>query len=302
MQTITVNRKPVLHAWLRQLLAYTMVILSTLAGSSYAQENFPALSGRVVDQAGLLTDTEESALTQKLAALETSTSNQLVIATIPDLNGADIADYANRLGRHWEIGQADKNNGVLMIVAPNARKVRIEVGYGLEGELTDSLSSVIIQQEIIPHFKKLDYPRGINNGAAAIIAALDDEYTAPKTGTGKKGTDEFSKKYGHFIPLVFIAIVGLTEILKRTGNRKASRGAFPAGFGGLFVALGSGNLLIGLGVAVALFLLIYFKGTGDGGSGHHMGGGGGFGGGGFGGGGFSGGGGSFGGGGASGSW
>lgn len=283
----------------------SLILIATLTSSVYAQDSFPTLSGRIVDVANLLTPAEETALSEKLAAHEADTSNQLVIATIPDLNGADIADYANRLGRFWEIGTSEEDNGVLLVVAPNARKVRIEVGYGLEGALTDALSSVIIQQEILPLFRKSDYPQGINNGVDAIIKAIAGEYTAPATGVGNSGTDEFSKKYGNFIPLIFIAIVGLTEFLKRSGYRKASKGAFPAGFGGLFMALASGNLLIGLGIAIAIFLLIYFKGSDGGSSGGSTMGpsvGGGFGGGGFGGGGFSGGGGSFGGGGASGSW
>jgi uncharacterized protein len=288
-----------LPLWLAVLCACTQAI---------AQENFPALSGRVVDEAGLLDETREAALSAQLATHEEQTSNQLVVVTVPSLNGYDIADYANRLGRQWQIGTAEDDNGVLLVVAPNERKVRIEVGYGLEGALTDSLSSIIIQREILPPFRNNDYPLGIQQGVDAIIQAIAGEYTAPANSRSGRSTDPVSDNLGNFLPLIFIAMVGIPELLRRTGLRKAARGAFPAGFAGLFATLASGSLWIGLGVAIAMFLFVYFLGSGNGrgGSGGRRGGyigGGGFGGsGGFGGGGFGGGGGSFGGGGASGSW
>lgn len=112
------------------------------------------------------------ALTQKLTALETETSRQLVVATIPDLQDYDIADYGYRLGREWGIGQEEADNGAILIVAPNERKVRIEVGYGLEPILTDALASVIIDREIVPRFKEGDMAAGIAAGADAIIEQL----------------------------------------------------------------------------------------------------------------------------------
>ncbi|MFK7890313.1 MAG: YgcG family protein [Granulosicoccus sp.] len=266
-------------------------------------QQFPPLTAAVVDLAALLDEQQEQALIQTLSAHEAQTSNQIVIATLPDLDGYDIADYANRLGRHWQIGTSENDNGVLMLVAPNQRKVRIEVGYGLEGALTDSLSSIIIQREVLPQFRKNDYPTGITNGVNAIIQAIDGEYTAP-TGTN---SNEFVNDVGKFMPLIFIAMVAIPEILRRLGLRKAANGAFPAGFTGLAATLISGQILIGLAVAIAIFLFIFLNSkkqgqrTGSGRGGYI--GTGGIGGGGFGGGGsFGGGGGSFGGGGASGSW
>lgn len=265
-------------------------------------QQFPPLAAQVVDLAALLDEQQEQALIQTLAAHEAQTSNQIVVATLPDLEGYDIADYANRLGRHWEIGTLDNDNGVLMLVAPNQRKVRIEVGYGLEGALTDSLSSIIIQREILPSFRKNDYATGITNGVNAIIQAVDGEYTAP-VGSG---SNKFVDNVGKFMPLIFIAMVAIPEMLRRMGLRKAANGAFPAGFTGLAATLISGRILIGLGVAVAIFLFIFLNSkkpgqrTGSGRGGYI--GTGGIGGGSFGGGGFGGGGGSFGGGGASGSW
>src|ERR1700736_726173 len=110
--------------------------------------SFPALTGRVVDEAGLLDAAARTALTESLAALEQKTTDQLVVVTLKSLQGTSIEDYGYQLGRRWQIGQKDKNNGVLLIVAPNERKVRIEVGYGLEGTLTDAVSRLLIANAI----------------------------------------------------------------------------------------------------------------------------------------------------------
>src|SRR3984957_9042088 len=109
---------------------------------------FPALSGRVVDEAGILDAAARAALTQSLADLEQKTTDQLVVVTLKSLQGTSIEDYGYQLGRRWQIGQKEKNNGVLLIVAPSERKVRIEVGYGLEGTLTDAISKLIIEDSI----------------------------------------------------------------------------------------------------------------------------------------------------------
>ena len=136
-------------------------------------QDFPALTGRVVDNADLLSPAQESELTAKLAQLEAQSQRQLVVATVPDLQGYDIADYGYRLGREWGLGDAERNDGALLLVAPNERKVRIEVGYGLEGYLTDAFSALIIQNTIIPRFRDDDYPGGIIAGTDAIIAQLE---------------------------------------------------------------------------------------------------------------------------------
>lgn len=288
--------------------ALWLLLYITATIPSVQAQSFPPLTGRIVDQAQLLDQSQNASLSAKLATHEAQTSNQIVVATISDLDGYAIADYANRLGRQWQIGTAENDNGVLLVVAPNERKVRIEVGYGLEGALTDALSSIIIQREILPAFRSNDYPGGINNGVNAIIQAIAGEYTAPTGPSGNTGLNELPDALANFIPLIFIAMVAIPQILRRSGMRKAAHGAFPAGFTGLFATLASGNIFIGIAVAVAVFLLVFFNGSGGSGgggrSGRHGGyiGTGGFGGGGFGGGGFGGGGGSFGGGGASGSW
>src|SRR6202795_4190918 len=134
-----------------------LIAFLVLALPATAAPKFPTLTGRVVDDAHVLSDQTKGDLDQKLAALEAKTSRQLVVVTIASLQGYDIADYGYQLGRAWGIGQAKLNNGVLLIVAPAEHRVRIEVGYGLEGTLTDALSSVIISSVIVPRFKANDY-------------------------------------------------------------------------------------------------------------------------------------------------
>ena len=149
-----------------------VVAFLLLFAAPAAAQNFPPLTGRVVDRADLLTPEQEAELTGRLEALERQSSRQLVIATIPDLQGYPIEDYGYQLGRRWGIGQSQANNGIILLVAPNERKVRIEVGYGLEPIMTDALSGLIINEQILPRFREGDYPAGILAGANAIIEQL----------------------------------------------------------------------------------------------------------------------------------
>jgi uncharacterized protein len=151
--------------------AFSAFVLCILYAQALAL-SFPALTGRVVDQAGIIPLQTRTALEAKLAALEDKSSIQLVVATVRSLEGGDVESYANQLFRFWKLGEAKRNNGVLFLVAPNERKVRIEVGYGLEGTLTDALSSVIIQSAVLPRFKANDYPGGIERGVDGIIEVL----------------------------------------------------------------------------------------------------------------------------------
>ncbi|MCX7863892.1 MAG: TPM domain-containing protein [Novosphingobium sp.] len=154
------------------LLAALLALAVLLAGSSVFAQTFPRLTGRVTDAAGIIPDDVEARLTGKLEALEQQSRRQLVVATIPDLQGFEIADYGYRLGRHWGIGDKQRNDGALLIIAPRERKVRIEVGYGLEPVLTDGLSWQIINTHILPRFRAGDLPGGIEAGVDAIIAQL----------------------------------------------------------------------------------------------------------------------------------
>lgn len=265
-----------------------------------AEPQLPNLSGRVVDAAGLLSPQQETSLSERLAAEEAKSSNQIVVVTLPDLQGYDIADFGLALGRQWGIGQAGKDNGALLIVAPSERKVRIEVGYGLEGNLTDALSSHIIRREILPAFRNNDYPGGIDNGITAMLGAIDGSYTPDLN------EDKFE---GALIPLAFVVFFGASQLLRRVvGSRHTGHLLF-SGMLGFIVSMATQVIFYGIGagiVAFALLSLLGNKGGGSGGSGRTrqpgMLGHGGFGGGIGRSGGFSGGGGGFGGGGASGGW
>lgn len=164
------ERGPV--ATLLSAFALLFACFAFFAGPALADPTFPALTGRVVDDAHVLSAETSAELTQKLAALEAKTGRQLVVVTLPSLQGDDIEDYGYQLGRHWGIGQKDKDTGVLLIVAPPEKKVRIEVGYGLEPILTDALSSVILQTQVLPRFRAGDVPGGIVAGTDALVQQL----------------------------------------------------------------------------------------------------------------------------------
>ena len=150
-----------------------LLLLATLLTIAPATaQTFPKFTGLVVDAANVLPPETKAALTQKLEALQKDTKRQLVVATIPDLQGYPIEDYGYKLGRAWGVGLRDVNNGAILIVAPNQRKVRVEVGRGLEPIVTDALSSVIINQDVIPRFKTGDMPGGITAGVDALAQQL----------------------------------------------------------------------------------------------------------------------------------
>jgi uncharacterized protein len=149
-----------------------LLMLSLVSFAAFALD-FPPLSGRVVDQAGILTDTVRNAIAAKSKALEDRSTDQLVVATVSSLQNNSIEMYANGLFRSWRLGQAGKNNGVLLLVAPNERKVRIEVGYGLENTLADDLCARILREIVLPRFRAQDFAGGIAGGVDGIIDVLE---------------------------------------------------------------------------------------------------------------------------------
>jgi len=142
-------------------------------GLARAEFTFPVLSGRVVDAANVLSPAARAALEEKLAGQEGRTTDQFVVATVPTLQGTSVEDYANRLFRFWKLGRSDKDNGVLLLVAPQDRRVRIEVGYGLEGALPDAVTNTIIQTAILPDFRAGDFAAGVTKGVDAVIEVLN---------------------------------------------------------------------------------------------------------------------------------
>jgi uncharacterized protein len=252
---------------------FAACLMFSLVPAAFALD-FPALTGHVVDQAGVMTAQSRSDIEAKLKALEDKSGIQFVAATVKSLQGSDIETYANQLFRFWKLGEAKKNNGVLLLVAPAEHKVRIEVGYGLEGTLTDALSSVIISSVIVPRLKAGDFSGGIERGVDGVISVLSGD-TADWHQKVNVRSEDKSATSNNLIPiLLFLLVLFVIWYLIRHANRGPPGGR---GTGGRTVFVPYGG---------------FWGGSGGGFSG----GGGGFGGG------FSGGGGSSGGGGASGSW
>lgn len=144
-----------------------------LVGTGSSQPlTFPPLAGPIVDEAGVLDAVTRADLTQKLLDFEQKTTDQIVVVTLKSLQGTSIEDYGYQLGRRWQIGQRDKNNGALLILAPRERKARIEVGYGLEATLTDAIGKLIIENSILPRIKAGDIPGGVTRGVEDMIKVL----------------------------------------------------------------------------------------------------------------------------------
>jgi uncharacterized protein len=250
----------------RSVAAFIVVALIAVfaTASANAALQFPPLTGRVVDDAGILSEAAKEKLNAYLAEHEKQTGNQVVVVTLKDLGGTDIADYGYQLGRAWGIGQKGKDNGVLIEIAPNQRQTRIDVGYKLEGDLTDAQSKLIIENVMLPAFRHGDYDKGIINGTVNVLRTLGGNPTGAEAIPEPQRDD--GSPIGAFpiiLMIIFFVVFGrhLWPLLLLGGLGGGGRGGWGGGgFGG-----GSG------------------WGGGSGG-------------------GFSGGGGSFGGGGASGSW
>ncbi len=182
-----------------------VIVFSLLVGLAHALD-LPALTGRVVDQANVIPAASRSAIEGKLKQLEEKSGIQLVVATVSSLQGQDVETFANELFRHWKLGESNKNNGVLLLVAPRERKVRIEVGYGLEGTLTDALSNVIITGAIVPRFKANDYAGGIERGVDGILSVLTTD-AAEWQPRPRIRTDDRQTLIDQLAPLIFLGLL-----------------------------------------------------------------------------------------------
>lgn len=217
-------------AWRAALL----LLAASLMIAPASAQSFPKFTGLVVDAADVLPPEAEAALTQKLEALQKDTKRQLVVATIPDLQGYPIEDYGYKLGRAWGVGLKDVNNGAILLVAPNQRKVRVEVGRGMEPILTDALSSVIINRDIVPRFKAGDYPGGIDAGVDALAAqmrASPEEQQARLDAATKqfdqihqRSTERRSGGGGAPFGLIIWAVILLFVLVPLIIGRRRSRG------------------------------------------------------------------------------
>lgn len=220
-------------------LSALLALLASIGFAGVAQAEFaaPPLTGRVTDAAHVLPAEVERTLVAALAAHEAKTTVQVVVATVPSLGGRDIESYANDLFRAWGLGRKDKNNGVLFLIAPNEREMRIEVGYGLEGTLTDALSSRIIRDIVTPRFKAGDLPDGIEAGTEAILKVLGGgTLPAPKEDQGDW------RSAAPFIVLFLIWMFIVANARRRGGRGRSiwwggggggfGRGRGGGGFGG----------------------------------------------------------------------
>lgn len=154
--------------------------------STYASDISLQPTGFVNDFAGVFSQQQKSDLENKLKQFKDQTTNEIAVVVIPDLDGADISSYANELFRRWGIGTKENNNGILLLVSLNDKKMRIEVGYGLEGAIPDITAKKIIDNDIVPSFKQEDYILGINKGVDSIIALTKNEYSDTTNNTDKK--------------------------------------------------------------------------------------------------------------------
>jgi len=216
-----------------------------LIAPAWAAPKFPALTGRVVDDAHILSDATRASLTEKLAALEASNSRQLVVVTVPSLGGYEISDYGYQLGRAWGIGQKKMNNGVLFIIAPTEHKTRIEVGYGLEPILTDAFSSVIIQTQVLPKFRSGDFNGGVTAGTDALIQQLSLETSEAEkraAAAAQQRGDDVQMDGPSIAALVIFLIIGfiffryfggwwILPLLLSGGGGGGGRGGFGGGGG-----------------------------------------------------------------------
>ena len=227
---------------MKKKFIFFVIIAFALAVFPAFAVDVPFLTGRVTDNAQILSDETRKAVTANLKAHEEKTTNQIAVLTVPTLDGVSIEEYAVTVFNTWKLGQKGKDNGVLLIVAPKDRKLRIEVGYGLEGTMTDGIAGSIIRNAMTPFFKNNDYDRGIDEGVRAIINVLEGGQAPAETA---KSGEEVKKSSALDLE---VADISVTE--------KILFGAFIFGIIGLFTAVGI--LTPGMGWFLYFFLIPFW--------------------------------------------
>ncbi|MGB4812466.1 MAG: YgcG family protein [Methylophilaceae bacterium] len=240
-----------------------MLLLTLTSRTAFALVDVPALTTRVTDLTGTLSAQEQSALESKLAAFETQKGSQIAVLLVPTTEPEDIAQYSIRVAEQWKLGRKKTDDGVLVLIAKNDRKMRIEVGYGLEGAIPDVYAKRIVSDVMRPHFKQNDFYGGIDASVDALISIVNGEaLPAPEAqGSGGRMGGE------NMLPLFLFGTIFLTLFFQRIFGRffgSAATGAVMGGATALFAALASG---IGVGVVAFLVSLIIpsiFSGNGGG--------------------------------------
>jgi len=193
----------------RKCLLMALVALVALISPVIAEPTYPELTGRITDQAGLLTAADKADIESQLASLEQTSTDQLAVVTVKSLDGYSIEDYGIGLARKWGIGQKGKDNGILLIVAPNDRKVRIEVGRRLEPMMTDTMSTLIIENAILPKFRRGDFGGGIKDGVRDIKTVLlgDAEEVKQRAGGARNPQNDPTVMLHVIIWLLIVALI-----------------------------------------------------------------------------------------------
>jgi uncharacterized protein len=205
-----------------------LVLLSAAA----AAQTFPKPAGRVTDLANVIDANVEAEIDGRLAQLERETSSEIAVATVPSLDGISVEEYANRLFKEWGVGQAKQDNGVLVLVAPNEREIRIEVGYGLEGVLPDGLAGQIIREDFIPRFRENDYSGGIRNGVSRVVEVVQKHQVLTPEELAKFNEDSSADTPAWIIIPFMGLFVAIGFLMMGVGLR--TRTGFPLLFGSLF--------------------------------------------------------------------
>lgn len=210
------------------VIACLAVAALAAIGASFAAPTYPELTGRIVDNAKLLTAEDRAAIEAELAALEQTSTDQLAVATVPSLEGYPIEDYSIGLARKWALGQKDKDNGALLLIAPNERKVRIEVGRRIEPLMTDTMSKLIIENAILPKFRRGDFSGGVRDGVRDIKAVLlGDAEEVKQRAKGGRTPESDPTVWIHLV--IWIAIVALIIYVNYYAPREAPQTIGPDG-------------------------------------------------------------------------
>lgn len=243
---------------MKKIIIFLLFIFSFL--NADISQYFPKLDSRVIDEAKILSPNVKKDIDLILKEEEEKSSNQIVVVILNSLHDYTIEEYSYQLGRYWQIGQKDKNNGVLLVISMDDRKIRIEVGYGLEGALTDKIAYEIINYTIKPNFKANQYELGILKAVNEIIASIKGEYVS------KPKNSEFNDVINAFIPLAFFALIFISMFINSISRKLKSQFLYKitnSSMGSSFFAFFSyimseafttSNLIVALIVFIVVFI------------------------------------------------
>lgn len=243
---------------MKKIIIFLLFIFSFL--NADISQYFPKLDSRVIDEAKILSPNVKKDIDLILKEEEEKSSNQIVVVILNSLHGYTIEEYSYQLGRYWQIGQKDKNNGVLLVISMDERKIRIEVGYGLEGALTDKIAHEIINYTIKPNFKANQYELGILKAVNEIIASIKGEYVS------KPKNSEFNDVINAFIPLAFFALIFISMFINSISRKlksqflyKVTNSSMGSSFFAFFSyimseAFTTSNLIVALIVFIVVFI------------------------------------------------